>query len=130
MELVHSQLNTSQKRLDVFDWLYAALIVVAAVVAEQQYGQYMDIYEHSILIGSTLGLIALGWFWKSWRWFFPLTGALALAAIALYAGDINQGQSRFFLRYLLSSQSAIMWCACFSSLWPCFGPHYFHARPS
>ncbi len=114
MELVHSQLNTSQKRLDVFDWLYAALIVVAAVVAEQQYGQYMDIYEHSILIGSTLGLIALGWFWKSWRWFFPLTGALALAAIALYAGDINQGQSRFFLRYLLSSQSAIMWmCTLF-----------------
>ncbi len=32
MELVHSQLNTSQKRLDVFDWLYAALIVVAAVL--------------------------------------------------------------------------------------------------
>ena len=54
-----------------------ALVVLAAggVIGR---GHAMDGYEQGILAGSALGLIALGWFWKSWQWYFPLSGALAL----------------------------------------------------
>ena len=96
------------------DVLYALVIIAAAGIAVAQYGAYMDVYEHAILAGCTVGLIALGVFWKPWRWFFPLSGALAVAAIALYDGDLANGQKLFLLKYMLSSQSAIMWmCVLF-----------------
>ncbi|WP_024301018.1 c-type cytochrome biogenesis protein CcsB [Pseudogulbenkiania sp. MAI-1] len=102
------------QRLNLADWLFAVLLVVAAGVAYYRYGAYMDGYEQAILAGSTVGLIALGWFWKAWRWFLPLAGAIALFAIQLYQGDLARGQSAFWLRYALSSQSAIMWmCTLF-----------------
>ena len=96
------------------DGLYALFILAAAAIAHWQYGAFMDGYEQAILAGSAAGLIALGLFWKPWRWFFPLSGLLAVAGIALYAGDLGRGQQSFFLKYLLSSQSAIMWmCVLF-----------------
>ena len=95
-------------------WLYAALTVAAAGVALSRYGHAMDGYEQAILLGSTLGLLALGAFWPALRWFFPLVGAVALAGIGLYDGDLARGQVSFGLRFLLSSQSAIMWmCTLF-----------------
>ncbi|SME93752.1 c-type cytochrome biogenesis protein CcsB [Pseudogulbenkiania subflava] len=102
------------QRLNLADWLFAALLVVAAGVTYYRYGAYMDVYEQGILAGSTVGLIALGWFWKAWRLFLPLAGAIALLAIQLYQGDLARGQSAFWLRFVLSSQSAIMWmCTLF-----------------
>ena len=96
------------------DGLYALFILAAAAIAHWQYGTFMDGYEQAIMAGSAAGLIALGLFWKPWRWFFPLSGLLAVAGIALYAGDLGRGQQSFFLKYLLSSQSAIMWmCVLF-----------------
>ncbi len=104
----------SLRQLSLVDWLYALFILSAVVIAEMQYGRFMDGYEHAILAGSGLGLVALGWFWKSWRWFFPLCGLLAVGAIALYAGDLGNGQQKFWLKFALSSQSAIMWmCVLF-----------------
>ena len=102
------------KRLKLADWLYAVLLVVAAVQAWRLYNPYMDGYEQAILAGSAVGLVALGWFWKSWRWFFPLSATVALLGISLYHGELARGQSAFWLKFLLSSQSAIMWmCTLF-----------------
>ncbi|WP_434631220.1 c-type cytochrome biogenesis protein CcsB [Chromobacterium sp. CV08] len=102
------------RRLDRRDWAYALLIAVAAGYAFGLYHHAMDGYEQAILAGSALGLIALGWFWKAWRWYFPLSGALALLGVQLYQHDLARGQSAFWLKYVLASQSAIMWmCTLF-----------------
>lgn len=114
MELVqplHAQ-GFSLRQLNGRDWLYALVVLAAAGVAYSRYGHAMDGYEQGILAGSALGLIALGWFWKSWQWYFPLSGALALGGLALYGDDLARGQTSFGLKFLLSSQSAIMWM-CF-----------------
>ena len=102
----------SLRQLNGRDWLYALVVLMAAGVAYSRYGHAMDGYEQGILAGSALGLIALGWFWKSWQWYFPLSGALALGGLALYGDDLARGQTSFGLKFLLSSQSAIMWM-CF-----------------
>ncbi|MBV8048053.1 MAG: c-type cytochrome biogenesis protein CcsB, partial [Paludibacterium sp.] len=109
------------QRLSVGAWLYAAFIVAAGAVVFSRFGQYMDVYEHGILAGATVGLIAFGWFWPAWRRFFPLTMAVSLAAIGLYHGDLARGQSAFWLKYLLSSQSSIMWmCVLFFIATGCY----------
>jgi cytochrome c-type biogenesis protein CcsB len=96
------------------DWAYALLIAAAAYVAYNRFGAYMDIYEHGILAGSAVGLIAFGWFWKAWRRFFPLVGGISLLAIVAYHGELARGQTAFWLKYMLSSQSSIMWmCTLF-----------------
>ncbi|UTH76748.1 c-type cytochrome biogenesis protein CcsB [Chromobacterium sp. IIBBL 290-4] len=102
------------QKLDRWDWGYALLILAAAGYAFTLYHQAMDGYEQGILAGSALGLIALGWFWKAWRWFFPLAGVISLGAIQLYQHDLTRGQKAFWLKYALSSQSSIMWmCTLF-----------------
>ena len=102
------------KRLKLADWLYALLLVVAAVQAWRLYNPFMDGYEQAILAGSAVGLVALGWFWKPWRWFFPLSACVALMGISLYHGELARGQTAFWLKFVLSSQSAIMWmCTLF-----------------
>lgn len=96
------------------DYGFAALIVLAAVFTFQRYGSFLDYYEQGILLGSAAGMIWLGWFWKPLRVFIPLCGLLALGGIALYDGDLGNGASRFWLKYALSSQSAVMWmCVLF-----------------
>ena len=46
------------------------------------------------------------------RWFIPLGVCLAYLAVDLYGGDIKHADG-FLLKYLLSSQSAIMWQCAF-----------------
>ncbi|BBF87731.1 cytochrome c-type biogenesis protein CcsA [Aquitalea magnusonii] len=115
MELAQSFVEQPlYKRLKLADWLYALLVLVAAVQAWRLYNPYMDGYEQAILAGSAIGLVALGWFWKAWRWFFPLSACVALLGISLYHGELARGQTAFWLKFLLSSQSAIMWmCTLF-----------------
>jgi len=115
MELAQSFVDQPlYKRLKVADWLYAVLILVAALQAWRLYNPFMDGYEQAILAGSAVGLVALGWFWKAWRWFFPLSASIALLGISLYHGQLARGQTAFWLKFLLSSQSAIMWmCTLF-----------------
>ncbi|WP_043649470.1 c-type cytochrome biogenesis protein CcsB [Chitinilyticum litopenaei] len=101
-------------RLSRADYGFAALIIAAALFTFQRYGSFLDYYEQGILLGSAAGLVWLGWFWKPMRWFMPLCGLLALAGIGLYDGTLANGSSRFWLKYALSSQSAVMWmCVLF-----------------
>ena len=110
-EMMQNEFDTTPflKRLGAFDWVWALLVVVGSIVGHQRYSSQMDGYEVGILYGTAAGLIALGWGWKPMRGFSLAVTLLSLAAIALYAGDLARAESNFFLKFLISSQSAIMW---------------------
>ncbi len=102
--------NSWRSHISLKDMVFAIVIVLAAVYAQFSIAEHhMDYYEISILWGSVVGLIALGWFFKSLQWFTILCGALGLLSMKLYGGDIANNNHNFFLSYLLSSQAAIMW---------------------
>jgi cytochrome c-type biogenesis protein CcsB len=97
------------KRRDIFDWLYALLLAGAAGYALNRFGAYMDYYEKGILVLAAPTFIGLGWYWKPVRWLIPLLFVLALSATALYGGSLDMANKKFLLKYMLSSQSAILW---------------------
>ncbi len=111
------------KQLRPSDWLFALIVVAAAVWAQITIPHHMDGYETAILWSSAAAAIGLGWFFKPLRWFMLAGAAAAFLATVLYGGDIarasdqidtvsGKAQGSFLLRYFLSSQSAIMWqCA-------------------
>jgi len=114
MELSQTQQTYTQapgffKRLGLIDWLYAALLCTAALYALQRFGAYMDGYEKAILVLAAPTFAALGWHWKPVRWLLPLVALLALWAIMLYGGNLAAADQKFILKYMLSSQSAILW---------------------
>ena len=95
------------------DWLFALLAVVGAVIVFQRYHGAMDIYEKWILAGTVPVVIWLGWFWRPVRNLILVVAALTLLAIFSYQGDagadLRRGDTVFWLKYFLSSQSAILW---------------------
>lgn len=97
------------KRLSLLDWLYAAALVAASLTGLSMYGHYMDIYEKAILLLAAPTFAWLGWNWKPVRWLIALLAILSLSAIALYGGSLDMANQKFLLKYLLSSQSAILW---------------------
>jgi len=97
------------KRLGLVDWLYAALLAGGALFALSRYGAYMDAYEKMILVLAAPVFAALGWHWKPVRTLLPAVALLAFWAIALYDHNLDMANKKFFLKYMLSSQSAILW---------------------
>ncbi len=97
------------RRLGWIDWLFAAALAAGALFAFNRFGAYMDAYERSILALSVPTFTWLGWQWKQIRWLMALLAALALSSIALYGGTLDAANSKFLLKYGLSSQSAILW---------------------
>ncbi len=97
------------KSRSLFDWIFAALLTAGALFALNRYGEFMDIYEKGILLAAVPTFVGLGWYWRPMRLLMLLIGALSLGAISLYNGNLEMAQSRFWLKYLLSSQSAILW---------------------
>lgn len=114
MELALNQPAPLFKRLTWFDWLFAAIVVGGGIAAFSRYGEFMGIYEKSILLATLPALVAGGWFWKPFRTLFLVIGALSLFALSLYDGNLARMEETFFLKFLISSQAAIMWmCALF-----------------
>lgn len=97
------------KQLTVMDGLWAALVIVASGFVWSRYHMRMDNYEVGILLGSGLALVALGWTWKAVRLLSIVVAGLSLFAITLYGTSLQAAESSFFLKFLFSSQSAIMW---------------------
>jgi len=97
------------RSLKLADWLYAIALLAAALFALNRYAHHMDIYEQVILVATAPTFALLGWHWKPMRWLLPLVGLVSLWAISLYGGAIDAANSKFFLKYMLSSQSAILW---------------------
>ncbi|MFW8566591.1 c-type cytochrome biogenesis protein CcsB [Orrella sp. 11846] len=101
-------------RADWTDLLFFILLSVGAWYALTEYAQSMDVYEKGILIATVPMLVWMGWLWRPLRWLMVISGALALVAISLYQGDNARSEQVFWLQYLLSSQSAILWmCVLF-----------------
>ena len=91
------------------DWLFAVIAVLAAAFAFQRYHGAMDVYEKAILAGTVPVVIWLGWFWRPLRTLMLVVGVLSVLAIVSYDGDLKRGDTVFWLKYFLSSQSAILW---------------------
>ncbi|MBS1146682.1 MAG: putative transrane cytochrome C-type biosis transrane protein [Proteobacteria bacterium] len=114
MELALNQPAPLLKRLSWFDWLFAAIVAAGALFALSRFGDFMDIYEKAILLAAIPALAAFGWFWKPFRGLLIGVGLISLFAISQYHGDLARMEQAFFLKYLVSSQAAIMWmCALF-----------------
>ncbi len=97
------------KRLNWFDWVWALLTLVGSGFAYSKYNSLMDGYEIGILFGSAIALIGWGWSWKAVRGYSLAVALISLFAIWQYGDDLARGEQAFFLKYLVSSQSAIMW---------------------
>ena len=93
----------------VLDWSYAAGLVLGALFALARYGSYMDGYEKAILLLAAPVFIALGWGWGSIRALLLVAAGVSLLAIGAYQGELVRSEQAFLLKYLISSQSAIMW---------------------
>jgi cytochrome c-type biogenesis protein CcsB len=115
MEMTQTQTQTYSppptyfRCLTVVDWIYAAALVAASLFALNRFGSHMDVYEKAILVLSAPTFAWLGWHWKQVRWLMAVLAVLALSSIALYGGTLEAANSKFFLKYGLSSQSAILW---------------------
>ncbi len=96
-----------------FDWLFAALVIGGGLFAFQRYANFMDVYEKGILLAAIPSLVALGWFWRPLRVLMLVVAGAALLGIASYQvdgqGQLARAESVFWLKYFLSSQSAILW---------------------
>ncbi|MDE2594070.1 MAG: c-type cytochrome biogenesis protein CcsB [Burkholderiales bacterium] len=98
------------------DWLFAAVMLLVGAWAYRAHGQAMDVYELGILVCAIPALICLGWTWSPLRVLMVGSGLATWLAMGLYmratddyGADLAKGDQVFWLKYLLSSQSAIMW---------------------
>lgn len=96
-----------------WDWLFALAVALGGLYALHTYEGSMDVYEKAILLGAIPAAVALGWFWAPLRTLMAAVAVLALAGIAAYHGpqqpELARAETVFWLKYFLSSQSAILW---------------------
>jgi cytochrome c-type biogenesis protein CcsB len=118
------------------DWTDIAFFLLLAVGAGYvltNFTDSMDYYEKIILGGAVFALSWMAWLWRPLRTLMIASGASALFAIWLYSyggglaqGDLSRAESVFFLKYLFSSQSAILWmCALFVLGMVCYWIGFF-----
>jgi cytochrome c-type biogenesis protein CcsB len=96
-------------RRTALDWGFALLALLGTVFAMARYHAAMDVYEQAILLGALPAVVWLAWFWQPLRTLMVVVSGLSLFAIYLYQGDLARAEQVFFLKYFLSSQSAILW---------------------
>ena len=96
-------------RRNALDWIFAALVVIGGLYALGRYNAFMDVYEKGILLAAIPAAIAMGWFWRPLRVLMAVVTGFALLGIASYQGDLARAEQVFWLKYFLSSQSAILW---------------------
>lgn len=97
------------KGLSLFDWLWSIVVLLGTVYAYFSYAPLMDVYEKGILISMAVSLIVLGWHWKAIRGLSLAVFLLSIFGISRYVNGLGDVEVDFFLKFLVSSQSAIMW---------------------
>ena len=105
--------KSSKATFQTFNVLYLALLLGGALYALKTFHNYMDIYEEVILFGSVGFFSWLGWSWNHFKKIMILVFATSLLAIQLYQGALSNNEHVFLLKYLIASQSAIMWMNVF-----------------
>ena len=113
MQIAQPQSYTSPagffKRLSPLDWLFGLALAAGSLYGLSRFGSYMDIYEKLIIVLAAPTFAWLGWRWKPIRPLMLGLAILSLSAIAMYGGGLDMANKKFFLKYVLSSQSAILW---------------------
>lgn len=113
-------------RPDWTDLVFFVLLAAGAGYAITTYRESMDIYEKWILAGAVPVVVWLGWLWRPLRRLMIASGLSALLAIWLYGGSLDNAEKVFFLKYLFSSQSAILWmCTLFVLAMICYWAGFF-----
>lgn len=103
------ELNASYFTRSVWEWLFAVLVIAGGVFAFVQYQSAMDVYEQGILLGAIPAAIWLGWLWRPLQHLMLVVAGFSLLGINAYQNDLARAESVFWLKYFLSSQSAILW---------------------
>ncbi len=96
-------------RRNALDWLFALAVLAGGLFAFNRYTHAMDVYEKGILLGAIPSVIWLGWFWRPLQALMAVVTGFSLLAIASYQGDLARADTVFWLKFFLSSQSAILW---------------------
>jgi cytochrome c-type biogenesis protein CcsB len=108
------------KALKVIDYIFAVALAGGAIFAEMRFSEHMDVYEQAILFASVPVLAILGWAWAPLRNLMVVSTILSFVAIYFYqtpeGGSLARAEQAFFLKYMLSSQSAILWMSVFFTL--------------
>jgi cytochrome c assembly protein len=89
--------------------IWVLLLLAGTVFAARQYHQIMDSYELGILISTGIVFSFLGLSWRPIQGLIIIVSLLSLCSISFYGTNLEAAEQNFFLRFLLSSQSAIMW---------------------
>ena len=97
------------KTLNMRDWVWAVIVIASAIFGHVKYASLMDAYEVGILYLAAIGLTVVGWRWRAIQILAVVVGVVSVFAMMLYGTDLGRGETNFFLRFLISSQSAIMW---------------------
>lgn len=106
--------HTLRRRLAASDAGFTLLLILGAAFSWYRLGARMDVYDTAILFGLPFALGWLAWQWRALRWFMLGVAAASLIAINLYQGNLARAEQVFWLKYWLSSQSAILWmCVLF-----------------
>ena len=85
------------------------LLLALSVFAVFKFHSYMDYYEIAILFCSAIVFSFLGKLWPNFSRLLISVLVLSFTSIFLYDGNLTSTENNFFLKYFLSSQSAIMW---------------------
>ena len=73
------------------------------------YWQQMDIYEQIIFFTAGITLAVMGWRWSKLATAMLAVAVLTLISLNLYQNNLQFAEQNFWLKYILASQSAIMW---------------------
>ena len=104
--------NSNKPSITIRDIAWALFVISISIFGWYEYGTLMDEYEVAILAGTAISLIWLGRFWPSFQTVTLVTALASLFAIWTYhinGNAFEANEQAFFLKYLISSQSAIMW---------------------
>jgi len=91
------------------NYSFGLALACLTIFAISKFNNFMDNYEIIILIGSAVTFTWMGNLWPNFKKLFIYTFLLSFISIYLYKGNLEQIEINFFLKYFLSSQSAIMW---------------------
>jgi|TARA_B110000014_G_C20113366_1_gene587176 cytochrome c-type biogenesis protein CcsB len=91
------------------DYSFGIALACLTILAISKFNNFMDIYEIIILIGSAITFTWMASLWPNFKKLFVYTFLLSFISIFFYKGSLDQIELNFFLKYFLSSQSAIMW---------------------
>lgn len=108
-------------RPDWSDVLFFIILSLGTVYALFVYTDAMDIYEKVILVSMVPLVVWLGWLWRPLRTMLIISALTVFFALWLYDADISKADTSFLLKYLFSSQSAILWmCTLFVVATVCY----------